>query len=188
MIDITEPSPELLLELSIMLQKGGIPAVKDAEQYMRKNDPGSLKKTDIQAAFIRRLSGYVTGGIIRLTVEKVKSTEEFQKSLKDSSSPYTVVLEKLAPLTLPEYSPYIDIAIKSGTAVVWRTNAAFVIRPLVTLRNTRITLQERKLKEFKFGALNAAMSIYLKKDLIKEELHSFQRDLTIPGFMIPPGT
>ncbi len=94
MIDITEPSPEILLELSIMLQKGGVAAVKDAEQYMRKKDPGSLKKKDIQAAFIRRLSGYVTEGLIHLTVEKVKSTEEFQKSQKDSSSPYIVVLEK----------------------------------------------------------------------------------------------
>jgi hypothetical protein len=87
------------------------------------------------------------------------------------------------PLHLPEYAPRITFALKAGATEIWRTESRFAVRSLVSLNDTRITLQENKLKEFRFGSLNAAMSIYLKKEQVEGAIHSFNRDLTVPGMM-----
>ncbi len=186
-LETTGASPEITDEVTVMLRKSGIRALQEAEQYIRKSRRKPLKKTDLSAEFASRLSGYITQGMVRLTIEKVKASDEVQQSLKDTHAPYTIVLKKIAPFKLPEYSPFITIAIGSGAAELFRTDATFVVKSAIALQNTRITLQEKKFREFKFGSLNAAMSIYLKKDQVKEQLHSFSRDLTIPGFMSQPG-
>lgn len=176
-------SPEITDEITAMLRKTGISALQEAEQYVRKSRGTSPKKIDLSAEFARRLSEYITQGVVSLTIQRVSETDEIRQSLRDYPSPYTITLKKIAPFPLPEYSPYINIAIKTGTAVLFRSNAAFVVKSVIALQDTRITLQEKKIKEYKFGSLNAAMSIYMKKDAIKEQLHSFNRDLTIPGMM-----
>ncbi|NTW92524.1 MAG: hypothetical protein HGA40_03665 [Methanoregulaceae archaeon] len=186
-VDTIEASPEITDEVTAMLRKTGIRALQEAEQYIRKSGGKPVKKTDLRAEFTTRLSAYITQGMVRLTIEKVKASDEVQQSLKDTHSPYTIVLKKIAPLKLPEYSPFITIAIGSGAAELFRTDATFVVKSAIVLQDTRITLHEKKFREFKFGSLNAAMSIYLKKDQVKEQLHSFSRDLTVPGFMSHPG-
>lgn len=180
-------SPEITDEVNAMIQKTGIHALQEVEQFIKKSKEKPLKKTDLQAEFTKRLSGYITQGMITLTIEKLKTSEEVQQSLKDTHSPYTIILKKIAPIQLPEYSPYLTIAVKFGAAELLKTDVTFVIKSAITLQNTRITLHEKKFREFKFGSLNGAMSIYLKKDEVKEQLHSFTRDLTIPGFMSSPG-
>jgi hypothetical protein len=185
-LETIEASPEITDEVIAMIQKTGIHALQEVEQFIKKSKEKPLKKTDLQAEFTKRLSGYITQGMITLTIEKLKTSEEVQQSLKDTHSPYTIILKKIAPIQLPEYSPYLTIAIKSGAAELLKTDVTFVIKSAITLQNTRITLHEKKFREFKFGSLNAAMSIYLKKDEVKEQLHSFTRNLTIPGFMSSP--
>jgi len=176
-------SPEVTEEVTAMLRKTGISALQEAEQYVRKSKMTPREKTDLSAEFTRRLSGFITQGLVSLTIQRVTASDEVRQSLKDSPSPYTITLKKIAPFPLPEYAPYVNIAIKSGAAELFRSNAAFVVKSVIALQDTRITLQEKKIKEYKFGSLNAAMSIYMKKDAIKEQLHSFNRDLTIPGMM-----
>jgi hypothetical protein len=186
-VETMEASPEIIDEVTVMLRKKGIRALQEAEQYIRKSKGKPLKKIDLRAEFTKRLSSYITQGMVRLTIEKVIASDEVQQSEKDTHSPYTIVLKKIAPLKLPEYSPYITIAIGSGAAELFRTDATFVVKSAIVLQNTRITLHEKKFREFRFGSLNAAMSIYLKKDQVTEQLHSFSRDLTIPGFMSQTG-
>ena len=182
-----EPSPEIVEEVTCMLRKGGIQAVRDAEQYVLKSGAGPMKKTDIQGEFVKLLSGFITNGLVRLTVERVTSTDEFRQSARETGSPTTIILEKLPPLNLPEYSPYVTIAIRTGATEVWQMKTAFSVKSLVSLKNTRISVQDKKLKEFKFGSLNAAMALYLKKDRLEEELHSFERGITVPSLMAPRG-
>lgn len=177
------PSPEIMEEVTGMLRKGGIQAVRDAEQYVLKSGAGPVKKTDIQGEFVNLLSGFITNGLVELTVERVTSTDEFRHSARESGSPTTIILEKLPPLDLPEFSPYVTIAIRSGAVEIWQMKTAFSVKSFVSLKNTRISVRDKKLKEFKFGSLNAAMAIYLKKDRIEEELHSFERGITVPSFM-----
>jgi hypothetical protein len=176
-------SPEITDEVTVMLRKTGISALQEAEQYIRKTRGTLRQKPNLSAEFARLLSGYITQGIVSLTVQRVNASEEVRQSLRDSPSPYTIVLKKIAPFPLPEYSPYITIAIKSGAGELFRSDAAFVVKSDIALQDTRITLHEKKIKEYKFGSLNAALSISMKKDAIKEQLHSFNRDLTIPGMM-----
>ena len=176
-------SPEITEEIAAMLQKTGISALQEAEQYARKSRGPPREKTDLSAEFARRLSGYITQGMVSLTIQRVSASDEVRQSLRDSPSPYTIVLKKIAPFPLPEYAPFINIAVKTGAADLFRSHAAFVVKSVIALQDTRITLHEKKIKEYKFGSLNAALSIYMKKDAIKEQLHSFNRDLTIPGMM-----
>lgn len=176
-------SPEVTDEITAMLQKTGISALQETEQFIRKSGMTPPKKTDIPAEFARRLSGYVTQGMVSLTIQRVSTSDEVRQSLKESPLPTTIILKKIAPFPLPEYAPYVTIALKSGAGELFRSHAAFVVKSVIALQDTRITLQEKKIKEYKFGSLNAAMSIYMKKDAIKEQLHSFNRDLTIPGMM-----
>ena len=61
--------------------------------------------------------------------------------------------------------------------------SAFAVRGLMGLRDSRLTFHEKKLQEFKFGSLKGAISIYMKGEQIEEILHSFDRELTIPGMM-----
>ncbi|MDD1714848.1 MAG: hypothetical protein LUQ61_06285 [Methanoregulaceae archaeon] len=182
-LDQIGTSPEVTDEVTAMLRKTGISALQEAEQYVRKSGRTLPEKTDLSAEFARRLSGYITQGMVSLTIQRVSVSDEVRQSLKDSPSPYTLTLKKIAPFPLPEYAPYVNIAIKTGAAELFRSHAAFVVKSVIALQDTRITLQEKKIKEYKFGSLNAAMSIYMKKDAIKEQLHSFNRDLTIPGMM-----
>ncbi len=176
-------SPEVTDEVTTMLRKTGISALQEAEQYVRRSRRTPPEKTDLSAEFTRRLSGFITQGMVSLTIQRVSVSDEVRQSLRDSPSPYTLTLKKIAPFPLPEYAPYVNIAIKTGAAELFRSHAAFVVKSVIALQDTRITLQEKKIKEYKFGSLNAAMSIYMKKDAIKEQLHSFNRDLTIPGMM-----
>jgi hypothetical protein len=182
-LDQIGTSPEVTDEVTAMLRKTGISALQEAEQYVRISRGTPREKTDLSAEFARRLSGYITQGMVSLTIQRVTASDEVRQSLKDSPSPYTIVLKKIAPFPLPEYAPYITIAIKTGAAELFRSHAAFVVKSVIALQDTRITLHEKKIKEYKFGSLNAAISIYMKKDAIKEQVHSFTRDLTIPGMM-----
>jgi hypothetical protein len=182
-LDQIGTSPEVTDEVTAMLRKTGISALQEAEQYVRKSRGPSREKTDLSAEFSRRLSGYITQGMVSLTIQRLTASDEVRQSLKDSPSSYTIVLKKVAPFPLPEYAPYINIAIKTGAAELFRSHAAFVVKSVIALQDTRITLHDKKIKEYKFGSLNAAMSIYMKKDAIKEQVHSFNRDLTIPGMM-----
>jgi hypothetical protein len=182
-LDPIEASPEVTDEVTAMLRKTGISALQEAEQFVWKSRGTPPEKTDLSAEFARRLSGYITQGMVSLTIQRVSATDELRQSLRDSSSPYTIILKKIAPFPLPEYAPFVNIAIKTGAAELFRSNAAFVVKSVIALQDTRITLHEKKIKEYKFGSLNAALSIYMKKDVIKEQLHSFNRDLTIPGMM-----
>jgi hypothetical protein len=182
-LDQIQASPEVTDEVIAMLRKTNISALQEAEQYVRKSRGTPREKTDLSAEFARRLSGYITQGMVSLTIQRVTASDEVRQSLKDSPSSCTIVLKKVAPFPLPEYSPYVNIAIKTGAGELFRSNAAFVVKSVIALQDTRITLQEKKIKEYKFGSLNAAMSMYMKKDAIKEQLHSFKRDLTIPGMM-----
>lgn len=178
-----ETSPEIAEEVDAMIRKHGISAIRQAGQFMRTSSPSTLKERDIEMAVARRLSKYVTHGLVQLSIERVQATDEFRQSLRDSPEPYTVVLHKLLPINLPEFAPRITFSLKAGVTEVWRTESSFAIRSLVSLNDTRITLQENKLKEFRFGSLSAAMSVYLKKEQIEEAIHSFNRDLTVPGMM-----
>jgi hypothetical protein len=178
-----ETSPEIAEEVDVMLRKHGISAIRQAGQFLRKSPSSTLKEGDIGREVTRRLSKYITHGLVQLSIERVKETGEYRQSLRDSAEPYTVVLHKLLPLNLPEYAPRISFALKAGATEIWRTESTFAVRSLVSLTDTRITLQEHKLKEFRFGSLNAAMSIYLKKEQVEEAIHSFNRDLTVPGMM-----
>jgi hypothetical protein len=180
---VLEPSPEIVEEVAAMLKKGSIPALREAGNRVRKTPAPSLKSIDIPAEFQKLLSSYLTTGLVRLSIQKVQASDELQQSLQDSRSAYTILLHRLPVLRLPEYSPYITIALKSGATEIWQAETTFSVTALVTLRNTLVTLREEKLREFRFGSLNAGMSIYLKKGPIEEALHSFKRDLTIPGMM-----
>ena len=176
-------SPEIAEEVDVMIRKHGISAVRQAGKFLRKSPSPSLKEHDIEREVARRLSKYITHGLVQLSIERVKETGEYRQSLRDSSEPYTVVLHKLLPFNLPEYAPRITFALKTGATEIWRTESTFAVRSIVSLTDTRITLQENKMKEFRFGSLNTAMSIYLKKEQVEEAIHSFNRDLTIPGMM-----
>jgi hypothetical protein len=180
---VLEPSPEIVEEVAAMLKSGRIPALREAGNRVRKTPAPSLKSIDIPAEFQKLLSSYLTTGLVRLSIRKVQASDELQQSLQDSHSAYTILLHRLPVLRLPEYSPHITIALKSGATVIWQADTTFSVTALVTLRNTLVTLREEKLHEFRFGSLNAGMSIYLKRGPIEEALHSFQRDLTIPGMM-----
>ncbi|HUU74785.1 MAG TPA: hypothetical protein VMW63_01710 [Methanoregulaceae archaeon] len=179
----TEPSPEITEEVETMLRKHGIKAIREAGQRLKGAPASQLEESYIRQQVARSLSRYITYGLVQLSVEQVKATDEFRESLRDTSEPYTIVLHRLLPLSLPEYAPRISLALKAGATELWRADTAFAVRALMGLRETRITLQERKLKEFKFGSLKGAISVYLKKEQIEEILHSFNRDLTIPGMM-----
>src|SRR5512136_1110672 len=115
-LETFEASPEITDEVNAMIQKTGIHALQEVEHFIKKSKEKPLKKTDLQAEFTKRLSGYITQGMITLTIEKLKTSEEVQQSLKDTHSPYTIILKKIAPIQLPEYSPYLTIALKSGAA------------------------------------------------------------------------
>ena len=180
---VLEPSPEIVEEVAAMLQTGRIPALREVKNRVKKTPAPSLKSIDIPAEFQKLLSSYLTTGLVRLSVRKVQESDELQQSLRGSGSAHTILLHRLPVLRLPEYSPHITIALKSGATEIWRAETSFSVAALVTLRNTRVTLHEEKFREFRFGSLNAALSIYLKKGPIEEALHSFKRDLTIPGLM-----
>jgi len=178
-----ETSPEIADEIDAMIRKHGISAVRETVTLFKKSSSSTLTEHDIEREVAKRLSKYITQGLVQLSIERVRTTNEFQSSLRDSKAPYTVVLHTLLPLNLPEYTPRITFALKAGPTEIWRTESSFAIRSLVNLKDTRITLEENKLKEFRFGSLSAAMSIYLKKEQMEGAIHSFNRDLTVPGMM-----
>ncbi len=180
---VLEPSPEIVEEVAAMVKTGRIPALEEAANRIRKTSAPSLKSIDLAAEFQKLLSSYLTTGLVRLSIQKVQECDELQQSLSDSGSAHTLLLHRLPVMRLPEYSPHITIALKSGTTVIWQAETTFLVSAMVTLRNTRVTLHEEKLREFRFGSLNAAMALYLKKGPLEEALHSFARDLTIPGMM-----
>jgi hypothetical protein len=180
---VLEPSPEIVEEVAALIRKGSLPALREAKLRVKKTPAPSLKSIDIPAEFQKLLSSYLTTGLVRLSIQKVQASDELQQSLRDSGSAYTILLHRLPVLRLPEYSPHITIALKSGATEIWQAETTFSVTALVTLRNTLVTFREEKLREFRFGSLNAGMSIYLKKGPIEEALHSFTRDLTIPGMM-----
>ena len=180
---VLEPSPEIVEEVAAMVRTGRIPSLQEAANRIRKTSAPSLKSIDLPAEFQKLLSSYLTTGLVRLSIQKVQESDELQQSLGESGSDHTLLLHRLPVLRLPEYSPRITIAVKSGTTVIWQAETTFLVSAMVTLRNTRVTLREEQLREFRFGSLNAAMAIYLRKGPLEEALHSFVRDLTIPGMM-----
>lgn len=180
---VLEPSPEIVEEVATMVRSGRIPSLQEAADRIRKTSAPSLKSIDLPAEFQKILSSYLTTGLVRLSIQKVQESDELQQSLRDSGSAQSLLLHRLPVLRLPEYSPHITIALKSGAAVIWQAETTFLVSAMVTLRNTQVTFREEKLREFRFGSLNAAMAVYLKKGPLEEALHSFARDLTIPGMM-----
>ncbi len=180
---VLEPSPEIVEEVAAMARSGRIPALREAADRIRKTPGLSLRAINLPEEFQKILSSYLTTGLVRLSIQKVQESDELQQSLRDSGSARTLLLHRLPVLRLPEYSPHITIALKSGATVIWQAEADFFVSAMVTLRNTRVTLREERLREFRFGSLNAAMAIYLKKGPLEEAIHSFARNLTIPGMM-----
>jgi hypothetical protein len=180
---VLEPSPEIVEEVAAMLRSGRIPALREVKNRVRKTPALSLKSIDIPAEFQKLLSSYLTTGLVRLSIQKVQASDELQQSLRDAGSAHTILLHRLPVLRLPEYSPHITIALKSGATEIWRAETTFSVAAMVTLRNTHLTFREEKIREFRFGSLNTAMAIYLTKGPLEEALHSFTRDLTVPGMM-----
>jgi len=179
----TEPSPEITEEIGTMLRKHWRDTIQEAREKFKGVSASPPEESDIRRAVAMRLSRYVTYGIVQLSIERVKATDEFRESLHDSKEPYSVVLHRLMPLALPEYVPRISLALKAGATELWRADSAFAVRGLMGLRDTRLTFHEKKLQEFKFGSLKGAISVYMKGEQIEDILHSFDRELTIPGMM-----
>ena len=183
MTEWTKPSPEITEEIENMLRKHWTATIQEARDKFKGVSASPPSESDMRKAAALRLSRYVTYGVVQLSIEKVKATDEYRESFRDTKEPYTIVLHRLMPLALPEYVPRISLALKAGATELWRADSAFAVRGLMGLRDTRLTLHEKKLQEFKFGSLKGAISIYMKGEQIKDILHSFDRDLTIPGMM-----
>lgn len=179
----TRPSPEITEEMQTMLRKHWTATIQEARDKFRGVSASPPAERDIRKAMAMRLSRYVTYGIVQLSIEHVKATEECRESLRDTKEPYTVVLHRLTPFALPEYVPRISLTLKAGAAELWHADTAFAVRGLMGLRDTRLTFHEKKLQEFKFGSLKGAITVCLKGEQIEDILHSFDRDLTIPGLM-----
>lgn len=181
------PSPEIKEEVEYMLKKHGMAAIRDVREKFKSIPASPPADRDMRQMVASRLSRYITYGIIQLSIEQMKATDDFRESLRDEKEPYTVVLHRLMPLVLPEYVPRISFALRAGATELWRMDSAFAVRGLVGLRDTRLTFHEKKLQEYKFGSLKGAISIYMKGEEIQDILHSFDRDLTFPGFMAGDG-
>jgi|MTBAKMStandDraft_1061839.scaffolds.fasta_scaffold14885_2 hypothetical protein len=175
-----EPCSEIIKEITTMLQSDKTGDFSDTEEQAGKKTERAAIKTDFRMEFVKKLSDYITNGLVQLTIQQIPSTKEYRDAFRTEDQTYEITLNKLPPLNLVEFYPYLDVVVKQGTIDIWKKRLQFKVRSVINLKDVKITLRQQKVSCVDFGLLKADVTVYLMKGNYPVEIHSFNRDLALP--------
>jgi len=172
---------EITDEISRKLREKEIPEFAEGEEWAKKEKVGQREQvTPFRDRVIEALVGYLTDGLVRLTIEEISETDDCKGGVAKKARRHKFVIPKTPSLSLGTFYPYLDIIVHSGALEVWRKRVIFKVEPVVTVQNVKITARDGAIEEISFGSFLASLNLYLCRGTDPVHIHSFNANLVLP--------